>query len=168
MTNAFRRFGLGLTACLPCMFGAVAAADAQMPQMPSAIMPAMPMAQLPAFLARPQMQTAMATPHPMAMPQMPQMPAATMPAMPQASVPPFGTAAMPDAIAKADPAMTVPQSVPGAAATGQTHAVVAGDTFWKLSRHYYGDPQQWHRIAEANPEAAARDLVIGTTLVIPQ
>jgi 5'-nucleotidase len=45
--------------------------------------------------------------------------------------------------------------------------VVAGDNFWRLSRHYYGEGRQWRRIAEANPDARPRRLRIGQTLTIP-
>ncbi len=54
-----------------------------------------------------------------------------------------------------------------AATTERTHTIVAGDTFWDLAEEYYGDGQLWRRIADANPDARARGLTIGETLVIP-
>ena len=51
--------------------------------------------------------------------------------------------------------------------TGGNHVIARGDTFWALAAQYYGDAQMWQKIAEANPEAAARGLVIGESLTIP-
>ena len=47
------------------------------------------------------------------------------------------------------------------------HVIPSGDTFWDLAATYYGDPTMWNKIAEANPSASARGLVIGETLTIP-
>ena len=48
----------------------------------------------------------------------------------------------------------------------RTHTVKRGDTYWDLARRYYGDPQQWRKIANANPYPA-REIPIGAKLVIP-
>ena len=47
------------------------------------------------------------------------------------------------------------------------HIIVAGDNFWNLAKKYYDNPQMWQKIAEANPGAEARGLVIGTKLMVP-
>jgi 5'-nucleotidase/UDP-sugar diphosphatase len=49
----------------------------------------------------------------------------------------------------------------------RTHTVVRGDTYWDLAKEYYGDPQMWSKIDEANPGMRARGLEIGTELSIP-
>ncbi len=54
-----------------------------------------------------------------------------------------------------------------AAKAPKQHVVVAGDNFWKLAETYYGDGSKWRLIADANPEAKARGLHIGATLIIP-
>jgi nucleoid-associated protein YgaU len=48
------------------------------------------------------------------------------------------------------------------------HTAGKGDTFWSLSRKYYGDPKQWRRIQEANPSIKHNAIPIGTKIVIPQ
>ncbi len=53
-------------------------------------------------------------------------------------------------------------------ATVRTHVVVAGDTLQSLAKEYYGDPNQWKKIYNANPDKIDRGLPrVGTTLVIP-
>lgn len=58
-----------------------------------------------------------------------------------------------------------------ATATGKTrvHTVQRGDTLEKLSRTYYGAPDQWHRIYEANLAelSTGRPLQPGMELTIP-
>ncbi|VVT01703.1 5'-nucleotidase C-terminal domain-containing protein [Hoeflea sp. EC-HK425] len=54
-----------------------------------------------------------------------------------------------------------------AAMPGKQHVIAAGDTLWDLARTYYGDATMWTKIAEANPSATAKDLVVGETLSIP-
>ena len=49
----------------------------------------------------------------------------------------------------------------------EEHVVVSGDTMWDLARTYYGDATMWTKIAEANPSASAKGLMIGQTLAIP-
>ena len=53
------------------------------------------------------------------------------------------------------------------AVAGQEHVIAAGDTLWDLARTYYGDATMWTKIAEANPSAAANNLVVGEKLSIP-
>jgi len=53
-------------------------------------------------------------------------------------------------------------------ATVRTHQVVAGETLQGIARDYYGDPNQWKRIYNANPDKIERGLPkAGSTLVIP-
>jgi len=54
-----------------------------------------------------------------------------------------------------------------AAMAGKEHVVASGDNLWDLAKTYYGDATMWTKIAEANPSANAKDLVIGETLAIP-
>lgn len=65
-----------------------------------------------------------------------------------------------------DAAMTK-EAPADAAMAGKEHIVTSGDTLWDLAKTYYGDANMWSKIAEANPSAAAKDLVIGETLSIP-
>ena len=54
-----------------------------------------------------------------------------------------------------------------AAMPGKQHVVASGDTLWDLAKTYYGDATMWTKIAEANPQANPKDLVVGETLAIP-
>ncbi|MHC5719721.1 MAG: LysM peptidoglycan-binding domain-containing protein [Nostoc sp.] len=47
------------------------------------------------------------------------------------------------------------------------HTIGAGDTFYELAKAYYGDGNQWQRIADANPGVDANNLQIGQTIHIP-
>lgn len=51
---------------------------------------------------------------------------------------------------------------------GNIHVAAKGDTYWSLAKKYYGDGQQWRRIAEANPAVPHDKIKIGTRLLIPQ
>ncbi|MEP3436715.1 MAG: 5'-nucleotidase C-terminal domain-containing protein [Hoeflea sp.] len=68
---------------------------------------------------------------------------------------------------EAAPAMTKEEPVADTAMAGKQHVVASGDTFWDLAKTYYGDATMWKVIAEANPSANAKDLVVGETLSIP-
>lgn len=53
-------------------------------------------------------------------------------------------------------------------ATVRTHTVKAGDTLQTLARDYYGDPNQWKKIYNANTDKIDRGLPrIGARLLIP-
>lgn len=54
-----------------------------------------------------------------------------------------------------------------AAMTAKMHTIVRGDNFWELAKTYYGDARMWKMIANANPDASARRLKIGTELTVP-
>lgn len=52
--------------------------------------------------------------------------------------------------------------------TKRTHTVVAGETLQSLATQYYGDPNQWKKIYNANSDKIDRGLPrVGATLVIP-
>jgi 5'-nucleotidase / UDP-sugar diphosphatase len=72
----------------------------------------------------------------------------------------------------ATPAPMAPEATEEAATAAddageRTHTVARGDTFWDIAEEYYGDGTLWQAIADANPSQEARDLDIGTELVIP-
>lgn len=96
---------------------------------------------------------------------------AAEPAKPAEAAPAPATPAAPAAEApkpaEAAPAATAPAATAPAAAAAQKHTIAAGDTFWDLAKKYLGNPTKWKAIAEANPEAKAKDLHIGGTLEIP-
>ncbi|PWK71705.1 5'-nucleotidase C-terminal domain-containing protein [Aminobacter sp. AP02] len=70
-------------------------------------------------------------------------------------------------IANTPPTVEPAKPAEAAPAGAKSHTVVAGDTFWDLAKTYLGDPTKWKAIAEANPDAKAKDLHIGGTLSIP-
>jgi nucleoid-associated protein YgaU len=62
----------------------------------------------------------------------------------------------------------------GGSATSRPHpgaptsyVVRQGDTLWAIAGRVYGDPNDWHRIADANKIRDPRTLQIGRRLVIP-
>ena len=66
------------------------------------------------------------------------------------------------------PAMdTTPVLASGAASTGTTYKVKAGDTLWKLAATHYGNGNQWKKIADANPGLTPSTLKVGQTITIP-
>jgi nucleoid-associated protein YgaU len=67
------------------------------------------------------------------------------------------------------PAPAPAAPAPATAAGPRAHRIVAGDTLVKISQTYYGTPNRWNEILEANREALRdeKSLVIGRTLVIP-
>lgn len=49
------------------------------------------------------------------------------------------------------------------------HLIQRGDTLWDISGHYYGQPQLWRVICEANPRLSDCDLIhAGNWLWIPR
>jgi nucleoid-associated protein YgaU len=71
------------------------------------------------------------------------------------------------------PATPLPASLPVAAAPAatpaaqRTHLVVTGDTLAKISQTYYGTPNRWSEIREANQLRDEKSLIIGHTITIP-
>ena len=53
------------------------------------------------------------------------------------------------------------------AAGASTYVVQAGDTLALISTAFYGTPQHWRRIADANPSLDPAQLAPGTALTIP-
>jgi hypothetical protein len=63
---------------------------------------------------------------------------------------------------KAPPRKIPPPSWP------KSHTVRAGDTLRSISGHYYGDPNLWEKIYDANPDKVDRGLPVeGAVLTIP-
>lgn len=93
-------------------------------------------------------------------------PAEPEPAEPAAEEP---EAAEPEAAPGTAPEATEPAETESAAepAGEGAHTVARGDTYWDLAARYLGDPLQWRRIAEANPQYQPRRLPVGATLTIP-
>ncbi|MEP9399428.1 5'-nucleotidase C-terminal domain-containing protein [Mesorhizobium sp. KR2-14] len=72
--------------------------------------------------------------------------------------------------APAEAAAPTPEVAPAAEAkpaAGDSHSIVAGDTYWHIAKKAYGNPSKWRLIAKANPKYAARRLPVGATLTIP-
>jgi len=72
--------------------------------------------------------------------------------------------------APAEAAAPTPEAAPAAEAkptAGDSHSIVAGDTYWHIAKKAYGNPAKWRLIAKANPQYAARRLPVGATLNIP-
>jgi nucleoid-associated protein YgaU len=66
--------------------------------------------------------------------------------------------------------ITVVAGAAGAGATGGTYTVQKGDTLSKISKQYYGDPNKYNRIFEANRDQLKDPDKIfpGQVLKIPQ
>jgi nucleoid-associated protein YgaU len=47
------------------------------------------------------------------------------------------------------------------------HVIRRGDRLDKIAAHFYGDPDEWRRIAEANTLEDPRRLTPGVVLTIP-
>jgi LysM repeat protein len=85
----------------------------------------------------------------------------------------FAPPAPPAAVTKSAPAQPPPPaSAAKSAATApaaRQHVVAEGDTLSKISRRYYGTPDRWPEILEANRDVLrdARNLPVGASLRIP-
>lgn len=49
----------------------------------------------------------------------------------------------------------------------RTYTIKKGDTLWALAVRYYGNGNDWHKIASANHGIVPTKLKIGSTIVIP-
>ena len=77
---------------------------------------------------------------------------------------------VPPVVAPAPTAAPVPAGQTGHAADGHVHRVQPGDDLWSLAERYYGQGQEWRRIAAANPEVLTGGpdrLQPGWRLVVP-
>ena len=99
------------------------------------------------------------------------------PPSPAAASPVVGASPSPSPIAGAAPGQAgplgglTPAASPEAAAGGESSYTVAeGDTLGKIAEQFYGDPNLWRRIYDANRQAIGDNpdnLQIGATLRIP-
>ena len=48
-----------------------------------------------------------------------------------------------------------------------TYVVVKGDTYGSIAKKFYGDVNQWKKIANANPQYSELNLPVGSEIVIP-
>lgn len=53
-------------------------------------------------------------------------------------------------------------------AAGRYHEIREGDTLGEISRQYYGNPNLWTRIQEANPGISPTALKIGARVLVPE
>lgn len=62
-----------------------------------------------------------------------------------------------------------PISDTGTGKSKRTHVVKSGETLRKISKDYYGDPEKWKKIWEANKSRIEdpNKLKVGTKLIIP-
>lgn len=94
-------------------------------------------------------------------------------ATPRRTAPPNPTPATDDPIIEESAASTAAPDEPETTlipATGvQTHVVKKGETFFKLSRKYYGTDRRWREIWEANQNRVPNPdkLPVGIKLIIP-
>jgi nucleoid-associated protein YgaU len=72
-----------------------------------------------------------------------------------------------DAIKSVDPSFSDLQHEITVAQGDQTYTVKAGDNLSKISKLYYGDPNQYARIVKANNLADPDKIKVGTQLRIP-
>jgi len=85
----------------------------------------------------------------------------------------FAPPAPPAAVTKSAPAQPPPPAAAAkstvAAPAARQHVVAEGDTLSKISRRYYGTPDRWPEILEANRDVLrdARNLPLGASLRIP-
>jgi hypothetical protein len=70
---------------------------------------------------------------------------------------------------RATPAKLIaaPAPAPAAHADVRTYTVKRGDTLWDIAEKFYGDGQQWQKIAKASGLKEADDLAVGQRLRLP-
>jgi LysM repeat protein len=96
-------------------------------------------------------------------------PPAPMLAAPAHSTPPTPPATVAKSAPAQSPAPTSAAKSNAAAPAARQHVVAEGDTLSKISRRYYGTPDRWTEILEANRDVLhdARNLPVGASLRIP-
>jgi 5'-nucleotidase len=60
-----------------------------------------------------------------------------------------------------------PAETDSGAADKRTYTIQDGDTLYSLAKRFYGDGQQWQRIADANPDISPEKLPVGKQIAIP-
>jgi nucleoid-associated protein YgaU len=73
-----------------------------------------------------------------------------------------------DAIKRVDPSFSdLKHDIEVREISGQTYTVQAGDNLSKISKQFYGDPNQYRKIAEANHLDDPNKIKTGQQLIIP-
>jgi nucleoid-associated protein YgaU len=73
-----------------------------------------------------------------------------------------------DAIKRVDPSFSdLKHDIEARESSGQTYTVQAGDNLSKISKQFYGDPNQYRKIAEANHLDDPNKIKAGQQLIIP-
>ena len=72
-----------------------------------------------------------------------------------------------DAIKKVDPTYSDLHHEITTTGTTQSYTIQSGDNLSKVSKHFYGDPNKYEKIAQANGIADANKIRAGQTITIP-
>ena len=72
-----------------------------------------------------------------------------------------------DAIKKVDPTYSDLHHEIATTGDTQSYTIQSGDNLSKVSKHFYGDPNKYQKIAQANGIADANKVQAGQTITIP-
>jgi len=72
-----------------------------------------------------------------------------------------------DAIKKVDPSYSDLHHEIATTGDTQSYTIQSGDNLSKVSKHFYGDPNKYQKIAQANGIADANKIQAGQTITIP-
>ena len=72
-----------------------------------------------------------------------------------------------DAIKKVDPTYSDLHHEIATTGDTQSYTIQSGDNLSKVSKHFYGDPNKYQKIAQANGIADANKIQAGQTITIP-
>jgi nucleoid-associated protein YgaU len=72
-----------------------------------------------------------------------------------------------DAIKKVDPSYSDLHHEIATTGDTQSYIIQSGDNLSKVSKHFYGDPNKYQKIAQANGIADANKIQAGQTITIP-
>ena len=72
-----------------------------------------------------------------------------------------------DAIKKVDPSYSDLHHENATTGDTQSYTIQSGDNLSKVSKHFYGDPNKYQKIAQANGIADANKMQAGQTITIP-
>ena len=64
-------------------------------------------------------------------------------------------------------APAAPSPAPAPATGPQRYTIQPGDTLARISAVFYGSPQHWRRIVEANPGLHPENLAVGREIIVP-